>query len=929
MVSENSNFDHNAKSAPGIKLNRESNLAFDWETFANGLTETAANFLIKGWADGGTSALVSIGKVFTSISIDEPTEFRTWRLIALAFAATVDSVKAESSLDISQLRNSMKRSLDGAKVMIDRGDISIEHSFLDKPSSSILYQKLRDSVVNDRNELGFSVKSNDVLLQYKMDVAFNRAVFEICSKDPSYFAGIREYFNSIGIKSVEADINWRNYRESLRFSFEVSPTFGQEQTGISLSEIYVPLRGYWVDYEKERASTIHFSDSAPNTANILKLDDMLDEWIDDNQDDDWLRLIGGGPGSGKSTSLKSFAHRLSSNDAVRPLFIPLQHIGMATDLRSAINQYFVQRAGCSFTHEPLSRRSLENGPRLVLILDGLDELVAPNENAKEAITIFAHKLNNLVSELRGESGFRVKAVLSGRMAAFQTAKQFLTLPEQGSIEVYGYAPSPDNDRSAQSELWLIDQRPEWWRKYARATGSDETIPEAFNSEELDGITNEPLLSYLLVLAGFATHNWKRAAENTNRIYSALMNDIYRRGWGDTSSKIRSMTLSDFNKLMQTIGLGAWLGGDTRVATEKLFLDTVKITRAEKAWATFNADRGPDVTNLAMNFYLKASEGAHRGFEFTHKSFGEYLAAVALLEAAIEIRSLPGLRMSFALDEWFNATKTGSLTPEVLNFLRQEVRLRLQDGSLEQVGLFLEVKESFCSIADAIADFGYPNPAGATWRKSEEQQRNFELSTWGVINAIVLAMASIGKTEHVPIKVKSLSLFGLTALLNRHHSIMSGNADISSCLSGISQETILVLQTSGNVLDLSYCSCEYIIFESGVFHNIILKDATTKQINFSNCRIMQINIDGISVKNISMLDSQVPLRQLSGITGISSSVDASTYLRSFKTLEGLGIDRDINVISVPSSSGYIASAREALENMTKMGWAQSQMPLAIE
>ena len=84
---------------------------------------------------------------------------------------------------------------------------------------------------------------------------------------------------------------------------------------------------------------------------------------------------------------------------------------------------------------------------------------------------------------------------------------------------------------------------------------------------LRGLTDEPLLCYLLALSGYAVDNWEEAAENRNRIYERLVNEIWKRGWGDGGRQGagKSLTQTHFNRLMETIALAAWRGGDTRVA----------------------------------------------------------------------------------------------------------------------------------------------------------------------------------------------------------------------------------------------------------------------------------------------------------------------------------------------------------------------------
>ena len=132
--------------------------------------------------------------------------------------------------------------------------------------------------------------------------------------------------------------------------------------------------------------------------------------------------------------------------------------------------------------------------------------------------------------------------------------------------------------------------------------------------------------------------------------------------------------------MQTIALAAWQGGDTRVVSEQGFTSAIKLARAENAWENFKKDNGSDVTNLAMNFYLKAAETGQRGFEFTHKSFGDYLAARAILDIAVELPVFINRRVDHAMTDWIEATGSGTLSNEILNFLREEVRLRTTNSS---------------------------------------------------------------------------------------------------------------------------------------------------------------------------------------------------------------------------------------------------------
>ena len=206
-------------------------------------------------------------------------------------------------------------------------------------------------------------------------------------------------------------------------------------------------------------------------------------------------------------------------------------------------------------------------------------------------------------------------------------------------------------------------------------GASPEIPPAFASDQLKGITHEPLLCYLLVLSGFVTANWEQTAKIRIGFTRRYVDSIWSRGWGEGGAKRqgpgRTLSKADFNILMQTIALAAWQGGDTRVATEQAFGNAVKIVQSEAAWENFKNDNGPDVTNLALNFYLKAAETGQRGFEFTHKIFGDYIAARAIFDIAEDLTVLIRRKVDHAMTDWVTAPGTGSLSMEVLTFLRDE------------------------------------------------------------------------------------------------------------------------------------------------------------------------------------------------------------------------------------------------------------------
>jgi hypothetical protein len=616
---------------PSIPLSRSVTLKVDWKVLSSKLLELiGSGFSAAFGGDGLSGGVSALFGALSAVGLDHDPGERAYSLTLLSFGWALDELTARGSAERGPLKERFPKIIQRARDAVGTNEGIVPVTFLDRPTQLPLYIALRDALVADRGIFRPNAAESEEAIRARFDAAFERGLFEMRLKRPELWTPIEDLFSSISGGPVERRTNWDLYRRRLIFDFVVRPTFGQELSKIPISQLYTPLRCFW---RKEGAQPDRSRDEVgEETHDIGMLDEVLDEWLAAPESGQ-IKLVGGGPGSGKSTTLRALAARVAARDDWRPLFVPLQHLTLEGDLRDAINRFFTEATGGAFTQAPLSRTSIEDGTSMILIFDGLDEISRPGEAANEVVSLFTSKLNGLLTALSGDPSRRVKAIVSGRMPAFQSAKRHMSIRECDSIEVAGYAPIEAGD----DPLWKLDQRDAWWARYSVAAGLDSATPEALKSRTLLSITNEPLLCYLLVLSGFATSDWEKAAENHNRIYEALIDSVWERGWGEGPNKRqgpgRELTRPDFNLLMETIALAAWQGGDTRVASEASFKGALRLTSAQNAWDSFTSTNGSDVTNLAMNFYLKSAEGTHRGFEFTHKSFGDYLTGRVLLRVA--------------------------------------------------------------------------------------------------------------------------------------------------------------------------------------------------------------------------------------------------------------------------------------------------------
>ena len=153
-----------------------------------------------------------------------------------------------------------------------------------------------------------------------------------------------------------------------------------------LESVYIPLRGY---YEKVKTKDEKVGDKRKRVA--IDLYDHLSAWADNTGQQDAIRLIRGGPGSGKSSFCKMLAARLAEDETKRVLFVTLYHFGLTEDFGDALAKFMED--------EGLSRGLLakDNPERVLLILDGLDELAMQGKTSARVARDFIEKVQRYVN----------------------------------------------------------------------------------------------------------------------------------------------------------------------------------------------------------------------------------------------------------------------------------------------------------------------------------------------------------------------------------------------------------------------------------------------------------------------------------------------------------------------------------------------------
>ena len=427
---------------------------------------------------------------------------------------------------------------------------------------------------------------------------------------------------------------WLHYRAWLQKQID-EPIFWET---FSLKQIYVPLRGFYEEEIKATPDTDYHREPSCKRI-VIKLQEQLETWLEAAKSDDAIRLLTGGPGSGKSSFCKVFAAQQARLEK-QVLYIPLHRLSFSTDLVTAVKT-FVQHDGF-LPENPLEPR--DQDLRLLIIFDGLDELSMQGKIAQEVAQNFINEVREQVKSFNNNKT-RLQVLISGRDVVVQSNKNNFKKPQQ-IITILPYWVDKSDDFSDVDNLLKVDQRHQWWQQYGQAKGKNYAqLPPELSGKNLQEITAQPLLNYLIALTFERGEVQFSQETNLNNIYDNLLKAVYERGYEKNSPghrAIEGITEKDFVLILMEIALSCWHGNGrtTTVIEIKEHCENNGLKNLLKNFQdSFQSDSQGSITRLLTAFYFRESgdlRGSEKTFEFTHKSFGEYLTARRIVDRVKQI-----------------------------------------------------------------------------------------------------------------------------------------------------------------------------------------------------------------------------------------------------------------------------------------------------
>jgi len=758
---------------PVSLLNRSISFSF------KDLFKSATKAVVNGATGNFAKALGDVTDALASVRISQDCGEVAWLLIQRSLSQALHDLleenepliyrDADNPLVILSRRGLPPDDPDAVTARLDlsleQSEITIDENFFRSPRALPLLEHFKTPFRQWLELFGLNAAEADSIAN-RLPSYFVHALNEQWRARPEDYNCLKEAFDTPFTKAGAAEQAWQSYAALLQKQVD-EPMFVE---AFSLKQVYVPLRAYYFEKtaatDKETRLDPRAAEATDAKRIVIDLQQELDSWLANNDPSDAVRVISGGPGSGKSSFTKMLAAKLAEQNTRRVLFIPLHLLELSDDLEEAVRK-FIRYLDPALTN-PLAPE--ENAVPSLIIFDGLDELAMQGKIAAELAQQFVREILRKTDRLNVRPS-RLKVLISGRELAIQSNTSDFKRPKQ-ILHVLPYFVSEASRREYTDAQNLLeqDQRQQWWSNYGKVSGNNyEGLPKELDRDELSEITSQPLLNYLVALS-FTRGEVDLATEsNLNVIYRDLLKAVYERGWaGGRNLALRGIEEDKFVRWLEEIAVAAW-HGDGRTTT----LEEIKSHTESGGGADLlnlfeeGADKG--ITRLLMAFYFRRAgvrESGEKTFEFTHKSFGEYLTAkriVRLLRDMHEELERHRENVDKGWDErevlrrWINLCGQSSLDKYIFRFMENEVRsARASDAAHWQ--------RTLCRLIEFELRNGLPmEQVGIqTFKEQTRQARNVEES-------LIAALSACARVSGKESRIEWPSNFSFAELLSRLHS----------------------------------------------------------------------------------------------------------------------------------------------------------------
>ena len=435
------------------------------------LAKTGLDVTTQNWVAVGKDAVDAASAI--GLKSDHSAEL-AWTLIYAAMIRAIVALVGESQHLMTALPSNIDEIVERLDFSFESRELEISERFFEHPEQLPLVKDMQLPLSQWFEGVGMSTAQAEALSN-RLPTYF---IFELereWRQHPVEYEPSTAQVKTPFTQANERARGWRLYEAWLEKQIQAPMML----EAFGLDDVYIPLRGY---YRKKRLAVGEDEGSglaephgrgAKYERVVVDLEAALNEWLHTAKKNDAIRVISGGPGSGKSSFAKVFAARYAKRGQCPDLFVPLHQFDPAGDLIKSVGEFI--RYEEYIKENPLNPE--DDRLRLLLIFDGLDELAMQGKLSKEVAQGFVREVQAKVSQFN-RNKMRLQVVFTGREVVVQ--ESFSRDPSQILHVLSYFVPESKREREGGESyvdfdgLLATDQRGEWWQRYGTATRTNET-----------------------------------------------------------------------------------------------------------------------------------------------------------------------------------------------------------------------------------------------------------------------------------------------------------------------------------------------------------------------------------------------------------------------------------------------------------------------
>lgn len=718
-------------------------LKAEYKDFFKALGKGVLHSATGKWEELGSDAIDAMGAVGLTTEPEELAHQLIHRSLKLAVVQLVRDSYSHLSLESKDDSDDLLEQL-AFTGLTDK--ITVDRKFFDRPADLPMLEGMKPVLQIWLANHGVGSHSANAIVE-RLPGYFVYALSQEWRRNLKAYEPLLKAIDTPFTKAGDREWAWAAYGDLLQL--RIQECVFDEPFG--LKQIYIPLNAYFAEDKKggkSRGDEMVRADGRQRV--VVELEKELQSWLRQADKTDAIRIISGGPGSGKSSFARIFAAQVAAQGKVKVLFVPLHLIDPTKDLADEVAR-FVRDEGV-LTQNPLDPEASERN--FLIIFDGLDELSSQGKAAAETARAFVREVEKTV-ERRNLNTLKLRVLLSGREVVVQENESDFRRPRQ-ILTLLPYVPDSDQYHDP-AKLLKHDKRQDWWKNYGQLTGKNfQGLPKELDRDDLKEVTAQPLLNYLVALSYTRDQvDFSKDDINLNTVYADLVTAVHERGYEKrrAHSSIRHMPLDHFIRVLEEIGLAAW-HGDGRTTTVSEIEDHCRTSGLGSLLEVFQEGAKAGVTRLLAAFFFKQYGQRPSGdptFVFTHKSFGEYLTARRVVRAMeriikeLERRAAnpdEGWDEREALKQWALITGPSAVTPYLHSFLLNELHLHPPEESAQW-------QKCLANLFSFMLQHGMPMEQLrlATFQDALFQSRNAEEALLVALNACAIKTQQISEIRH--------------------------------------------------------------------------------------------------------------------------------------------------------------------------------------